>query len=162
MEHEAKEKMTHRTDRLEALKEHLNLQNGDMKDVFDSQYEENGFTIGNEEYLVLTEKEADDKAREEIERSVWAFMPNFILSHCSTYENMSNWEYDEAKEALEKIQGHFAEGVNELIKAMIPDMDEFVEDAICADGRGHFISHYDGRENEYEVNGMTFYVYRLN
>ena len=106
--------------------------------------------------------EADDKAREEIKCSVWAFMPDFILSHCSTYENMSIWEYDAAKEALEKIQAHFAEGVNELIKAMIPDMDEFVDDAICADGRGHFISHYDGHENEEIVNGVTYYIYRLN
>ena len=45
---------------------------------------------------------------------------------------------------------------------MIPDMDEFVDDAICQDGRGHFISHYDGKENEYKVNGKMFYVYRLN
>lgn len=162
MENEAKDTMTYRTERLQALREHLDLQMEDMKDVTDSQYEKNGFDYFKEEYLVLTGEEADARAKEEIERDVWAFMPDFILSHCSTYENMSNWEYDSAKEALEKIQAHFAEGVNELIKAMIPDMDEFVEDAICADGRGHFISHYDGRENEYEVNGMTFYVYRLN
>ena len=154
--------MTEREEKLEVLKQHLNLQNEDMKDVFDSQYEDKGFTIGDEEYLVLTEKEADDRAREDIERSVWAFMPDFILSHCSTYENMFHWEYSAAKEALEKIQAHFAEGINELIRAIIEDMDKFVEDAIDADGRGHFISHYDGKENEYKVNGKMFYVYRLN
>ena len=99
MENEAKDPMEYRTERLQALQEHLNLQNGDMKDVFDSQYEDEGFTIGDEEYLVLTEKEADDRAREDIERSVWAFMPDFILSHCSTYENMFHWEYSAAQEA---------------------------------------------------------------
>lgn len=154
--------MTEREEKLEALKQHLNLQNGDMKDVSDSQYEENGFQIGSEEYLVLTEKEADARAREDIERSLWAFQPSFILNHCSTYERMTNWEYDSAKEALEKIQGHFCEGVNELIRAMIEDIDEFVDDAICEDGRGHFISMYDGRENEEEVNGKTYYIYRTN
>ena len=159
---EAKDTMTYRTERLQALREHLNLQMEDMKDVTDSQYEDNGFDYFKEEYLVLTEEEADKRAREDIERSLWAFQPSFILSHCSTYDRMTNWEYDSAKEALEKIQGHFCEGVNELIRALIEDIDEFVDDAICADGRGHFISHYDGRENEYEVNGMTFYVYRMN
>lgn len=147
-------------ERKRALAYHLQLKEEEMEDI--NQDTEDQFSIGNAEYLVLTDKEADEHAREDIERNVWAFMPNFILSHCSTYEKMSNWEYDAAKEALEKIQAHFAEGINELIKAMIPDMDEFVDDAICADGRGHFISMYDGRENEEKVNGKTYYIYRTN
>lgn len=162
MEHEVKDNMQYRTDRLEALQQHLNLKREDMGEIEDLQYEENGFTYGKEEYLVLTEEEANKRAREDIERDLWAFMPEFILSHCSTYENMSNWEYNFAKEALEKIQSHFAEGINELIKAMIKDLDEFVKDAIIEDGRGRFISHYDGYEDEYNINGMTFFIYRLN
>ena len=39
---------------------------------------------------------------------------------------------------------------NELLKAMITDIDEFVEDAVSAFGRGHFLSSYDGEENEEE------------
>lgn len=130
----------------QALKQFLSIPDEDMDNIVEC--EENTLRIDNEEYLILTDAEADARAREDIERDLWAFQPGFILSHCSTYDRMSNWEYDSAKEALEKIQGHFCEGINELIRAMIEDMDEFVEDAICDDGRGHFISMYDGRENE--------------
>lgn len=30
------------------------------------------------------------------------------------------------------------------------------------DGRAHAISHYDGEEHEIEVDGQTFYAYRVN
>lgn len=146
----------------QALKQFLSIPDEDMNDIKVSQWDENEVEIYGQEYLVLTDMEADNRAREDIERSLWAFQPSFILSHCSTYERMTNWEYDSAKEALEKIQGHFCEGINELIKAMISDMDKFVDDAICTDGRGHFISMYDGKENEEEVNGITYYIYRTN
>ncbi len=51
-------------------------------------------------------------------------------------------------------------------------IDEFVKAAISADGRGHFMSSYDGEENEETITGIfneetgdnstTFYIYRLN
>lgn len=146
--------------RKRALAYHLQLKEEEMEDI--NQDTEDQFSIGTAEYLVLTDKEADAHAREDIEQTLWAFKPSFILQHCSTYDRMSDWEYESAQKALEKIQGYFCEGVNELIRAMIEDMDEFVEDAICADGRGHFISMYDGKENEEEVNGKTYYIYRTN
>ncbi len=37
-----------------------------------------------------------------------------------------------------------------------------VSDAVCSDGRGHFIASYDLEENEVNVNGNTYYVYRSN
>ncbi len=37
-------------------------------------------------------------------------------------------------------------------------LDDFVEDAVSADGRGHFLSHYDGEENEQG----EYFIYRLN
>jgi hypothetical protein len=43
---------------------------------------------------------------------------------------------------------------------MIKDMDDFVDDAIGADGRGHFLSHYDGNEVEDRESGL--YIYRTN
>ena len=145
-----------------ALQQFLSIPDEDMDELKSSKYEENGLEYCKEEYLVLTDAEADVRAREDIERSLWAFQPSFILSHCSTYDRMSNWEYDGAKEALEKIQRHFCESINELIRAMIADFDEFVEDAINEDGRGHLISMYDGCENEEIVDGVTYYIYRIN
>ena len=145
-----------------ALQQFLSIPDDEMNDIKESKYEDNGLEIYGNEYLVLTDAEADARAREDIERDLWAFQPSFILSHCSTYDRMNCWEYDGAKEALEKIQGHFCESINELIRALIKDIDEFVEDAIDEDGRGHFISHYDGEENEEIVDGVTYYIYRIN
>jgi len=44
----------------------------------------------------------------------------------------------------------------------LDDIDSFVSAAISADGRGHFMSSYDGNENEETVNGITYYIYRIN
>lgn len=129
--------------------------------VIPSVYEDNVFEVGKAEYLVLTDKEADEYVKEEIERSLWAFNASFILGHCATYERgATNWEYESAKKALEMIQGHFCEGINELILALIKDVDEFVKDAVAADGRGHFLAHYDGDEDEQKIDGVTYYIYR--
>jgi hypothetical protein len=41
-------------------------------------------------------------------------------------------------------------------------LDDFVKDAISADGRGHFLNKYDGKEIEVVINGAVLYVYRIN
>jgi len=42
------------------------------------------------------------------------------------------------------------------------DREEFIDDVIIADGRGHTISSYDGEENEIEYNNEWYYIYRMN
>ena len=65
-------------------------------------------------------------------------------------------------EALEAMQSQKCEGANDAILALIEKTDGglegFVEDAISADGRGHFLSSYDGEENE----EGDFFIYRIN
>jgi hypothetical protein len=56
------------------------------------------------------------------------------------------------------MQGKLCESARPIVEALIEDMDHFVSDAICADGRGHFLSQYDGEENE----EGEFYIYRTN
>jgi hypothetical protein len=41
-------------------------------------------------------------------------------------------------------------------------MDNFIVEAIGADGRRHFLSSYDGGEEEIIIDGEYFYCYRLN
>jgi hypothetical protein len=40
--------------------------------------------------------------------------------------------------------------------------DDFIEDVISADGRGHTISSYDGEEDEVYYKNETYYIYRMN
>lgn len=42
------------------------------------------------------------------------------------------------------------------------EYNEAAEDAINQDGIGHFLSGYDGEENEEEINGVTYNIYRTN
>lgn len=53
----------------------------------------------------------------------------------------------------------YCESANEIVfLPIIEDFEDFVSDAIDADGRGHFLSTYDGEEVEHE----GFYLYRVN
>lgn len=135
------------TNKIDTLAEFLNISKDEAQNLID-----------NEDYLVLTDEEADQRAKEEILNSLWAFNADFILEHCANYKQMDCYEFDAAKEALQDAQSKSCESLNGLCRALISDIDEFIEDAIYADGRGHFISFYDGQENE--LNG--FFIYRMN
>lgn len=105
------------------------------------------------EWLVLT----DEVTWEEIENSLWSFNPNFIIDHLEN-QSLDNWERSHCAEALSEIQRHHCEGINPIIRALIGDIDEFISDAIASDGRGNFLSRYDGRE--IDLDGTDFYAYR--
>jgi len=108
------------------------------------------FKSGREEYLVLTDNEADEMAREYILNSIWAFNPSFLAAHAR--EGIS-------EDIFKAIQdNNCCEDNNKAIAALIEDLNHFVEDAIRADGRGHFLGNYDGEENE----SGDFYIYRTN
>lgn len=100
------------------------------------------------DFYVLTDDEADEKAKEYILDTAWAFNSWFLQSHTGV-----------DSEIFELLQDK-CESANEPIRAMIKDEDEFVADAIGADGRGHFISCYDGQEHEVSLNDETFYIYK--
>jgi len=89
------------------------------------------------EYLICTDAEADELAREYILDSVWAFDPSFLVQHIPAL----------SQNQIAKLQEDF-EDANEGLLGLIEDIDYFVEDAIRAGGRGHFLSFYDGEEVE--------------
>ena len=121
-------------------------------------YDTNIFTYDDKEYAVLTDTEADETVKNNIKQDLWAFNADFIIQHCKNYDDMNSWECNAAIESLQEAQKNQCENLNGLVYALIDNIDEFVEDAIIADGRGHFISYYDGEENE--LNDL--YIYRLN
>lgn len=114
--------------------------------------------IGKRSYLVLTDSEADTAAANYIAESVWAFNVDFLRAHSKALRAM----HDRSLEAFEQVRARACEDANAMCRALIDDFDHFVEDAIKADGREHFLAGYDGREQEVSYNGQTFYVYRVN
>lgn len=148
--------------KIKALAKYLGCDPEDIDEGYEWYREFTTYELGNQEYLVLTDEEADEACKEYIENSVWAFNASFIIDH-------SDLPYD-AWEMVQSYQEDRCESANETILAMIKDFDEFVEDAISADGRGHFLSGYDGKENEITLTitdeegecDETYYIYRVN
>jgi hypothetical protein len=103
------------------------------------------------EYSVMTDAEADAAAREYILDSAWAFNHSFLCAHSKAIDAIPEKAYTE-------IAGKLCEGFNPAVLAMIDDKDHFVNEAIKADGRGHFLSQYDSEESE----EGDFYIYRTN
>ena len=134
-------------EKIQALSQHLNLDNEDLKMI-----EENNdyYSFGDNEYLVLTDDEADQRAEEYIKDSAWAFNPSFLASHSKVDEDVF------------KILSEKCESSNDAILSLIDNFDDFVGDAISSDGRGHFISSYDGDENIEEIKGTEYFIYRIN
>lgn len=119
-------------------------------------------TITGNEYLILSDLEADDRAGEEIKQSLWAFNPDFIVEHCGLDYN--NVQYTALIQCIGALQEKLCESANDIIKLLISDLDDFIDDAINADGRGHFLSYYDGVEHEIfdPDTKKYYYIYRIN
>lgn len=109
-------------------------------------YDNSTFELGNKEYLVLTDEEADERVKEYIEESIWAFSPWFLASHTGLDE-----------EIIKHLQDK-CEGANDVLLNALKDVYDFVNDAIACDGRGHFMSSYDGHEEEFK----NLFIYRTN
>ena len=139
--------------RILTLAKHLDVEPSDIEEA---RYGDNTYTYGRQEYLVLTDEEADEAVAESIKGSLWAFNATFISSH--TKKGLSS----AAVKALSEAQAKLCEDANDLVESMIDDLDHFIKDAVAADGRGHFLAQYDGDEQEYTMDGVTYYVYRNN
>ena len=117
----------------------------------DAEIEEQGwdhwglpvYMVDGQEVAIGTKEEAKEAAKANIEESAWAFNASFILNHCDLpYE---------LEECLEGFQQAKCEGANEAILALIDkcgDRDQFVDEAIDADGIGHFLDQWDGEGDE--------------
>lgn len=131
----------------QALKLYLEEQRCDapeIKEALEDYDNETMYSVNGEELVILFDDEADEQCEQYILESLWAFNADFIAHH--VHENRID-DYNELVISIKTIQER-CEGANSAIKAMIDDLEHFVQDAISADGRVHFISHYDGEEYE--------------
>lgn len=153
--------------RILALAQYLEI---GPEDISESRYDETLFDVGSEQYLVLSDDEATEKAKEYIKDSVWAFNSSFLAGFC-----------DLPEEVFKALQ-EGCENSNDAVLSLIEksgDFDDFADQAISSDGRGHFLNTYDGEENEHSLdtenmseeelkdwneNGEpeTYYIYRIN
>lgn len=133
--------------RIAALAAHLEC---DVNDISEDSYGENTFDAEGGEYLVLTDSEADDRAAEYIKDSLWAFNASFLSNYTDLPEEVFTAMQDKC------------EGANDAFTVLVSradgGLDGFIEEAISADGRGHFMSSYDGEENE----EGEYFIYRIN
>ena len=136
------------TEKIAALAKYLGCDVDEIAE--ESRTQGCGFSWGRREYLVCDDFEADQKARAYIEESVWAFRPEFIAAH----SKLPRSSVIKICKALEDE----CEGSNEAKTALIADFDHFVDDAIKADGRGHFLAQYDSEE----IEAGEFFIYRVN
>ena len=132
-------------ERIKALAEFLEIKEDEIEVT---RHNENTFDAEGSEYMVLTDDEADQRAADGIRDSVWAFNTSFLVGHMP----------DGVDEEILKIAQEKCEGANETLKAMIVDLDHFVDDAIASDGRAHFLNTYDGEEHEQG----DYFIYRTN
>lgn len=122
-----------------------------------SKWEHYGMTVidaENGEYAVTTDySDLENAAGEYIKDTVWAFNADFIIEHskCLDYDKPS-------REIIACIQDKCENG-NDAMTRLIDDMDEFIDDAISADGIGHFLSSYDGEVIECK---HSVYLVRIN
>lgn len=151
---------------IKALCAHLDCDPDDLRERDYDHYGLPVYSMGSRDFAIGDDDEATKAAVAYIRDSAWAFKASFICSEC----NLPS----ELEEAIEAWQSRECESCNEAIVSMIEShcgmegSHSFSESAIRADGRGHFLSPYDGEENEEsvpdteELEGGTFYIYRLN
>lgn len=143
-------------DKIKVLKKFM----GDDCDIAVSNY--GTFEIGTQEYLVFTDKEADNECKERILEDLWAFRASYVIKYMKGYDKLSLQQEKVLTEAIEKMQEALCESANPIIEAIIQNMDSFIQDAIETDGRGHFLALYDHEENEEVIDGVTYFIYRQN
>jgi hypothetical protein len=150
---------------MEKIKALANFLGCEVDELNRTTYDENLFEYGRQEYLVLTEDEREKEVHDRIRQDLWAFNTEFILDHASKID-VNGQEYETVKKAFQEMQTKLCESANEIVFAIIDDFDDFVSDAVNADGYGHFLSQYDGEENEesevIDNKRVYYYIYRQN
>ena len=129
----------------EALAKFLDCE---VDDISVTKYDDDTFDAPYGEYMVLTDEEADRKAKDYILDTAWTFNASFLVGHVP----------DGVTEDILSMISEKCEDGNSAMLGLIQDHDAFVDDAISAEGRGPFLSTYDGEENEQG----EYYIYRVN
>lgn len=135
-----------------AIARHDGVQPDEVSEQRFDHYGLRVFSVGNREYAIGTDLESDEACREAILESLWAFNADFL----APYTVLTAAE-------IEACRGDRCEDFNPAAIALVGDqLDDLVDDAIGLDGRGRFLSNYDGDETEISIADEQLFVYRIN
>ena len=137
------------SDKQRELASYLDVDVKDVKWIYGNEF---AVVDRNEEYLILDDDEANDEVNDYIRSSLEYFNSRFLAKHCKLPESV-----------IKILQGSaqtpgFQVDLSELLYSLCADFSALVADAIEQDGRGHFLSMYDGKEIEYS----GYLIYRTN
>ena len=147
LEDEDKELTKEAEDRLDAIDEEI----GELQEELEEFDEVDG---GREEEDIVERIDELEAHKEEIS------------------DDEDNWEYtyeakqDYVESRMDDVRNDPAQylrdwGLEDRMADFI-DEDDFIEEVIAADGRGHTLSSYDGEEGEITFQNEWYYVYRTN
>lgn len=138
------------------------IMKGEAYYTWDNSVDDYGNDDGDfNEYSVLTDEEADELAYDHIMETLWAFNSSFLAGETGIDEEVfialaNNGKCEGNNEAIVSLIEHTKTNTNRH------PLQGFVDSAVSADGRGHFINRYDGTEHEVKVGRKTFYIYRVD
>lgn len=106
--------------------------------------------IEGDEYAVAkNEQEADEAVYAYVDDTLWAFCPSFLAEQTGLpvelFEFLSNKDCDDNKIYRQLIESKTT-------------VENFADEAIAADGRGHFLASYDGEE----IEVGNYLLYRIS
>lgn len=107
---------------------------------------------GDQYAIAFDDDEADKAVTEYIREHVWAFSPEFIAETTGLPEGI--FDCLAKSNMCEAANEHVLECINQTC-----GLDSFVADAIKFDGRGHFLSLWDGEE--IELTNSNAYAYQI-
>ena len=132
-----------------ALASFLECDPCELDDVSYDHYSMALFSYGNSEYAIGTDEQADKAVLESIKDSVWAFNASFLDDETGLPEEMFSFASEQCESANDAILKVIEQSCG---------LQSFVDTAISYDGRGHFLSGYDGSEHEQG----DYFIYRTN
>lgn len=131
----------------------------DPQDVEEQDYDHFGlkvFSDGDNEVAIGNESEVEAAIAECIEQEAWSFNSDFVARHSK------NGYSTELDKAIKMVQEDMSEDAQDLVIAVIENLETFIEDAVSEDGRGMFLNRNDNTEDEVKYKGVTYYCYRIN
>ena len=139
--------------RIAALALHLD----EDPDEIETADDDTLFYFAGQDFLVLTDDEADTRVTEYIEESLWAFRLEFLWDFFGEFDDSYA-----AVAAMKEVAEKLCESANPIFRALVGDrFPKLVQAAIAADGRGHFLNNWDGNEVEVWVEkNEARYIYR--